>query len=97
MSTLLQLTLSSRLRIPADVIVQDVAGESVLLDLKTERYYGLDEVGTTMIAALRDQGSAQAAYEAALSTYEVDRETLEQDLLNLLTDLLRHGLLEIAA
>ena len=56
-----QLTLESKLRIPTDVVMQDIAGESVLLDLKTERYYGLNEVGTTMLTALRDDGSVQAA------------------------------------
>ena len=89
-----KLTLASRLRIATDVVMQDVAGESVLLDLRTERYYGLDEIGTAMLAAVRDGGTAQAAYEAALAGYEVDGQTLERDLLELLQELVRHGLLE---
>ena len=34
--------------ISPDVMVRQVGGESVLLDLKTERYLGLDEVATRM-------------------------------------------------
>jgi hypothetical protein len=89
------LTLASKLRIPTDVVMQDIAGESVLLDLRTERYYGLNEVGTAILTALRDDGSAQTAYNAVLATYEVDGQALERDLLDLLSDLLGHGLLEI--
>lgn len=91
------LSLGSRLRIPNDVVLQEVGGETVLLNLRTERYFGLDEVGTTMLAALRSDGSAQGALEAALRTYDVASDTLERDLLALFAELLQHGLLEIAA
>lgn len=96
-STQPALSLGSRLRIPNDVVLQEVAGETVLLNLRTERYFGLDEVGTTMLAALRSEGSARGAFEAALRTYEVDGATLERDVLALLSELVEHGLLETVA
>jgi len=92
-----RLTLATRFRMPADVVLQEVAGETVLLHLKTERYFGLDEVGTTMLSALRAAGTAQAAYDAALDAYDVQGPQLESDLLALLNELLQHGLVELAA
>ena len=35
-----------------DVLHQELAGETVLLNLKTEHYFGLDPVGTRMAAEL---------------------------------------------
>ena len=38
--------LNQSISLSPDVISQEVSGETVLLDLQTENYFGLDEVGT---------------------------------------------------
>lgn len=91
------LTLTTQLRIPADVVLQEIDGETVLLHMGTERYFGLDPVGTTMLGALRDGGSAQQAFDAALAAYDVEAPRLHADLFALLEELISNGLLEIAA
>jgi hypothetical protein len=88
------LTLASKLRLQPDVVMQEVAGESVILNLATEQYYGLDEVGTFMLAALGREGTAQQVYESTLAAFDVAGPTLQQDLLDLFMDLVRHGLLQ---
>jgi len=90
------LTLTTRLRIPADVVLQEIEGETVLLHIGTERYYGLDPIGTTMLGALRDGGSAQQAFDAALAAYDVDEARLRQDVIELLEELIANGLIEVA-
>ena len=53
---------SSQLAVPADVeIVGRVGDESVLLDLKSERYVGLDSVSTRVWQVLTGGGTVQAA------------------------------------
>jgi hypothetical protein len=84
---------SSRARAAPDVMIQEVGGESVLLDLKTERYLGLNEVGTRMWQALCASDSIQAAYETLLAEYDVTPQQLEEDLRDLLERLLQNALI----
>jgi len=36
----------TRLVAPTDVLMRELDGEAVILDLKSETYFGLDDVGT---------------------------------------------------
>lgn len=86
---------ASRVFVTPDVLVQELQGESVLLNLNGGRYFGLDEVGTRMWAVLTTSGSVQAAYDALLSEFDVDGETLRRDLADLLEKLMKHGLVAV--
>ena len=79
------------------LIVQDVDGESVLLDMSSECYYGLDAVGTRMWKALAECHDVDRAYQALLSEYDVDEGTLRRDLLALVEKLRAAGLLVLTA
>lgn len=82
-------------RAPADVLINVVEGQSVLLNLKSERYFGLDEVGTAMWHALTTSPSLAAACERLLAEYEVEAERLRRDLAELASQLVAEGLLEV--
>ena len=84
-----------RVTVPAHIMVREVQGESVLLNLNSERYFGLDEVGTRMWAALVASASVQAAYEVLLGEYAVDAEQLRQHLQELIAKLVENGLVEV--
>lgn len=84
-----------RLIIPRHVLVREIDGESVLLNVESERYFGLDSVGTTMWAHLTTEPSIQAAYDALLAQYAVDADTLRADLTQLVETLLAHGLIDL--
>jgi hypothetical protein len=84
----------TRLAVPAAVLFRELGGESVVLNLVSESYFGLDEIGTDMWFALVEHSSVDAAVEPLLDRYDVDRATLERDLLGLAETLIRHGLLE---
>ena len=90
---------AKRVSIPADVLVQELAGEAVLLHLKTEIYYGLGDVELRMWQVLAAEPSIQAAYERLLAEhfYDVEPEQLRHDLTALLEELVAHGLVEITA
>lgn len=87
--------LDSKVRVPPDVLMQEVDGEAVLLDLRTETYFGLDEVGTLLFRTLKEQGTLGAAVDAGLAAFEVERDELTSDLLALVEDLVAQGLLEV--
>jgi hypothetical protein len=88
-------SLTSQVRFPADVMFREVAGQSVLLNLKSECYFGLDEVGTRIWSLLSECGSIQATYEALLAEYDAAPEVLRRDLLELIGKLAEQGLIEV--
>ncbi|HSF81725.1 MAG TPA: PqqD family protein [Anaerolineales bacterium] len=88
--------LAKKIVVPDQVLVRMVDDEAVLLNLETERYFGLDPVGARMWAVLSEAASVQQALETLLAEYEVDPETLANDLQALLEKLVEHGLVEIS-
>ena len=87
---------SKRVIAPAHVIIQDVEGESALLNQQSQRCFDLDEVGTAMWNALTTSASIQEAYQTLLARYDVAPEVLRRDLQQLVDQLLVAGLLELA-
>ena len=91
----MEFSLAMRVAVPPDVLVNEIGGESVLLNLDGGRYFGLDEIGTRMWKALTNTDSIQAAYETLLREYDVDAESLKRDLQDLVERLAKHGLLQV--
>jgi hypothetical protein len=91
----MSIAFENRVQVPSDVLLSELDGESVLLNLKTETYFGLDQVGTRMWSLVTTADSIQAAYEALKDEYEVDPDRLRNDLAALLDKLLDQGLLEV--
>jgi hypothetical protein len=83
--------------VPRHVLVRQLEREAVLLNLDTERYFGLDEVGTRMWFYLTGSDSIETAYQKLLSEYEVEGEVLRRNLTELLDQLLTNGLLDVAS
>ena len=78
---------------PDDVLISNLQQESVILNLDSERYYGLDDVGTRFLSVLTNSESIEAAYEKLAGEYDVDNQALRQDLLALVEDLVNQGIL----
>jgi hypothetical protein len=92
---MMTISFSDRLKIPDDVLISNLQEESVILNLDSERYFGLDNVGTRIFSVLTTTNSIGAAYELLLEEYDVDRDVLRQDLIALIEDLLEQGLMTI--
>ena len=75
-----RLTPENRIEIPDGVLMRDLQGEAVILNLDSECYFGLDEVGTRMWTALTTTADVAAATEALLAEFEVEPEQLRTDL-----------------
>ena len=84
-----------RASVPPAVLLRELDGESVLLNLDSERYYGLDEVGTHRWKVVTSSATIGDAYEALMAEYDVGPELLAADMRSLLTDLVAHGLLVV--
>jgi len=84
---------TARISVPDGVLMRDLDGESVVLNVQTERYYGLDAVGTRMWTVLSSADSIQAAFDTLLGEYEVEATQLHADLEKFVGELADHGLL----
>ena len=68
-------------------------GESVLLNMTDERYYGLNETGTRMWEALIGEGTVSGAHEVLVELFDVDPTELLNDLTEFVSELEGAGLL----
>jgi hypothetical protein len=80
--------------LPDYVKIRELDGEAVLLNLDSEKYFGLDEVGTSMIRALTSGRTVEEACASLLEQYDVDPDTLKSDLDRLIAKLLDKGLIQ---
>ena len=78
--------------ISSEVLSQEVNGETVLLDLKGEFYFALNEVGTRIWQLLNSELAIVALLDTLSSEYDVGREQLETDVSELLGQLSAAGL-----
>jgi hypothetical protein len=85
---------TSHLSVSANVMIRQVGDEAVLLDLKTERYVGLDGVSARIWQVLTAGGTVQAAYDTLLNEFDVEPERLRTDLEEFVQELLQFGLVE---
>ena len=76
-----------------DVLHQELSGETVLLNLKTEHYFGLDPVGTRIWQVVGETASAEAVVKQLLEEYDVEEPQLRSDVERLLSELATAGLL----
>lgn len=75
-----------------DALIRELDDESVILDLKSEQYFGLDDVGTLIWHGLQHGDSIGEILAAVIEEFEVDRETAEADLRAFVGQLAEAGL-----
>tara|TARA_R110002049_G_scaffold247322_2_gene421496 strand:- start:779 stop:1093 length:315 start_codon:yes stop_codon:yes gene_type:complete len=77
------------------VISQEIAGETVILDLEHECYFGLDAVGSRIWQLIREGASLRTIRNTLLNEYDVEEAQLQSDLEALLTDACNRGLITL--
>ncbi|HKX31390.1 MAG TPA: PqqD family protein [Blastocatellia bacterium] len=79
--------LPTRVSIPAEVVFQTLHGECVLLNMASETYYGLDEVGARMWELMAEHGDIAVVLDHLRSYYDADEAVLSRDLAALIATL----------
>ena len=90
-------TLAARASVPKHVLIQEIAGQSAILDLQADKYFGLDDVGTDVWRAVTTEATVGGALEVLAGLYDVTYERLQEDVLEFLQKLKDLGLLEFDA
>jgi hypothetical protein len=88
-------SLANRAQVPSHVLVRFLDNEAVLLNLASERYFGLDQTGTRMWQLATAAPNIDAAYQQLLAEYDVAPNLLLNHLSDLLKTLVENGLLEV--
>jgi len=87
------MNLNQTFTISDEVICQVLEDESVLLDLASENYLGLDEVGTRIWQLIDDGETMRSVVATMLDEYDTNEETLVGDLDEFLNDLQAQALI----
>ena len=89
-------TLASRVRVNDDVLFQELQGEAVVLNLKSGVYFGLDPVGTRIWQLFAGHELLSEIAQTIVAEYEVTEDRSTADLLALVADLERNGLVTVS-
>jgi hypothetical protein len=87
--------LTARVRLAEDVLMQKVGDDAILLNLKTENYFTLDEIGTRIINTLQESDSVKQAMGKLVEIYDVDEGRLTSDAIRLVEECEQNGLLQV--
>lgn len=92
----LMTTLDSIVNVSGDVIYQELDGEAILLDMKSEVFFGLDAVGTDIWKLLKTHAHVRTVAGILAGNYQSGEDDLEEALLDFIEKLQAKGLVEVA-
>jgi hypothetical protein len=90
-----QSLLEARVKVPQHVVYRSFPSETVVLNLQTGKYHGLNPTAGGMLAMLAEAESVRDAVAVAAADYEQSQADTERDLCDLCEALLERGLIEI--
>ncbi|HYI38587.1 MAG TPA: PqqD family protein [Thermoleophilaceae bacterium] len=85
-------TLASSVTVPNHVVFREFAQETVLLDIESGQYFGLNPTAGRMLAVLQESDSVQGALPTLREDFPDAGDVLEADLCTLCQALSKRGL-----
>jgi hypothetical protein len=83
-----------KIRISDQIMMVDIDDEAVILNTENEQYFGLNSTALSMWKALTTTPTVEAACEKLLEEYQVDADTLQNDIHNLIDQLVDRGIIK---
>jgi hypothetical protein len=87
--------LDAHVAVPHHVVHRAFPTETVVLNLETGNYHGLNPVAGRMLEVLEQLGSVSESAERLAREFEQPLERIERDLSGLCADLVERGLIEV--
>ena len=87
--------LPKKVTISDTVLFQQIGGECILLNMESEQYFGLDEIGARIWQELSKDGDTEKTVSQLLSEYNIDEAKLKEDLADLINELEKEKLIVI--
>jgi hypothetical protein len=88
--------LDSVVAVSEDAVFRELDGQSVLLNLATGMYFGLDAVGTHVWQLAAENGSLRWISQRLAEEYDAEPAAIERDLLALADTLVAKGLWSVS-
>ena len=88
-------TLQMNVKLPQHVVYRDFVSETVLLNIETGKYHGLNPTAGRMLAVLDKVGSVDETATQLAREFEQPVERIREDLAEFCEGLLERKLLEI--
>lgn len=88
------IVVASQEQVSAD-LTADFDGDSVVLDLRDGMYYELNAVATSVWKLIQNPVAVKTILNAILEEYDVSDDQCNADLIILLEDMARRGLIEL--
>jgi hypothetical protein len=86
--------LEAKVKVPQSVVFRSFPTETVVLNLQTGKYHGLNPTAGRMLEAMTESDSLREAAATVAAEYECPAETIEVDICDLCQTLLDRGLVE---
>ena len=88
-------SLPKTVKVSENVLFQQINNECVLLNMESEQYFGLDDVGARIWEILSEDGDTEKAVAKLQAEYNADEQTLRNDLSQLLSELESEKLISV--
>lgn len=79
-----------------EIVWRNLEGEAVLLNPNSGKYYGLNEVGCSFWEKVDGKNSLETIIDLLLEEYDVEKQTLQQDINELVRDLEERKIISFA-
>lgn len=89
--------LPKKIKISENVLFQEIDNEYILLNMKTELYFGLNDIGARVWQIISQEGTTDTLIEKIMAEYEVSADVLKADISELLNELSKEQLISIEA
>lgn len=90
-----KLSNSSVVGVSSNQISSGLENETIVLELQSGAYYGLNEISTRIWELLQQPVSIECLRDTVLEEYDVSADICERDLYQFLSKLLDVGLIEV--
>jgi Coenzyme PQQ synthesis protein D (PqqD) len=87
--------LASKVNVPQNVVYRSFPAETVVLNLETGKYHGLNPTAGHMLATLEKAATVRDAVIDLAASYEQPRTVIERDLHRLCNELLARDLINV--
>lgn len=88
--------LRATVRIPDHVVFRSFVQETVLLNVNTGKYHGVNPTGGRMLEILQERGSVAEAAEQLAQEYGRPLQEVQRDLSSFCAGLAERGLIEVS-
>ena len=89
------MTINSKIIIPETLLLQKIDEDTILLDINTQEYFQINEVGTLIWEILSEKKELSEVKKEIATLYDIDEDQIEIDIFNFLEALNEKGLINI--